>query len=175
SDVCSSDLDEDTRHRTPDRYVPLSRTHRHVVAPDRADVRRPRSHDGHVRGQEDPQRNGRAQADLRPGPGTDLSNQTARTLTSAEHPPQRRGHTCHRVAPSAHRQYVVIPSSTPGLLTRTGGPRSAATFPHPPENLGITAPKSGDRTGDNSGQLWTQLGEQQTIHRRPDLSTELSA
>ena len=54
-------------HRPADRDVPVPRAHRPVAAQDRSAVRRPRPHDGHARGPQDPPADGRAPQRLQPG------------------------------------------------------------------------------------------------------------
>ena len=54
-------------HRAPDRDVPVPGAHRPVPPEDRPGVRRPRPHDRHARGPQDPAADGRAAQPVQPG------------------------------------------------------------------------------------------------------------
>ena len=95
--------DEGARPVAPDRHVPVPRADRPVAAAHRPDLRRPRPHHGHARGQEDPQRDRPTPQDVRAGAGAHRAHQAARAaqgLTPGAATPARL--TSHTVA-SSHR------------------------------------------------------------------------
>ena len=119
--------DEGARPVAADRHVPVPRADRPVAAAHRPDLRRPRPHHGHARGQEDPQRDRPAPQDLRAGAGAHGAHQAARTpqgLTAsrpvAPRPPRAR-------SPGATLATAASPADAPIARRRRGRPTPIAS------------------------------------------------
>ena len=110
--------DQGARPGAADLHVSVPRADRAVAAQDRADLRRPRPHHGDARGQEDPQGDGRAPPDLRPGAGTDLPDQAARPRLTTGNPDACEGPT--------NRSWG--PRSSPYIYRCAGGASRAAAI-----------------------------------------------
>src|ERR1044072_9798527 len=120
---------EGARAGAADLHVPVPRADRPVPAEDRADVRRPRPHDRHARGEEDPQGDGGAAAVRQPAPETPQPYQATRTRLT-------RTSLCGngpRTTPWHHPE------------------RGSMAIPNPVYDLGTNGVESGERPVHNWG------------------------
>ena len=112
------------RHRSPDRHVRHAGAHRLQLPADRRGLRRPGSHDGHVRRREDQGADDRAPRDVRPGQRADRPD-----------PPREQWITLWTAGETTRELWTLRATGDPGKLSlgttveELGTAKPALTWP----------------------------------------------